>query len=72
MTAVTVFDGMAACRLQNYRAAQAIAVLNERGEASTEELRKAVVYYRGLFDDLLEVGGRRPGATPERKQQVQS
>ena len=39
----------------NYRAAQAIAVRNERGEANTEELRKAVVHYRVLFDELLEV-----------------
>jgi hypothetical protein len=39
----------------NYRAAQAIAVRDERGEANTEELRKAVVYYRALFDEMLEV-----------------
>jgi len=38
--------------VQNYRAAQAIAL---RGDASTEELRKAVVHYRALFDELLEV-----------------
>jgi hypothetical protein len=39
-----------------YRAAQAIAARDERGEADTEELRKAVVHYRTLFDELLEVG----------------
>jgi hypothetical protein len=38
-----------------YRSAQAIAVRNSRGEADTEELRKAVVHYRTLFSDLLEV-----------------
>jgi hypothetical protein len=38
-----------------YRAAQAIAVRDQRGEADTEELRKAVVHYRALFDELLEV-----------------
>jgi hypothetical protein len=38
-----------------YRAAQAIATRNERGEADTEELRKAVVHYRTLFDELLGV-----------------
>jgi hypothetical protein len=38
-----------------YRAAQAIAVRDARGEADTEELRKAVVHYRTLFDELLEV-----------------
>jgi hypothetical protein len=41
--------------VSNYRAAQAIAARNKRGEASTEELRKAVVHYRALFDELLEV-----------------
>ena len=41
--------------VEHYRAAQAIAVRNERGEADTEELRKAVVHYRALFDELLEV-----------------
>jgi hypothetical protein len=39
----------------NYRAAQAIAVADQRGSADTEELRKAVVHYRALFDELLEV-----------------
>jgi pyridoxal biosynthesis lyase PdxS len=39
----------------HYRAAQAIAVRDKRGEADTEELRKAVVHYRALFDELLEV-----------------
>jgi hypothetical protein len=38
----------------NYRAAQDIAVRNERGEATTEELRRAVTHYRALFDELLE------------------
>jgi LPXTG-motif cell wall-anchored protein len=41
--------------VENYRAAQTIAVRNDRGEAGTEELRKAVVHYRVLFDELLEV-----------------
>jgi hypothetical protein len=41
--------------VENYRAAQAIAARDERGEADTEELRKAVVHYRVLFDDMLEV-----------------
>jgi hypothetical protein len=38
-----------------YRAAQAIAARDERSEADTEELRKAVVHYRTLFDELLGV-----------------
>ena len=39
----------------NYRAAQAIAVRDQQGSADTEDLRKAVVYYRALFDELLEI-----------------
>ena len=41
-----------------YRSARAIALRDQKGQASTEDLRKAVVYYRALFDELLEV--RRP------------
>ena len=40
--------------VNHYRAAQAIAIRCQRGEADTEEMRKAVVHYRGLFDELLE------------------
>lgn len=39
----------------NYRAAHDIALKNEQGEASTEDLRQAMVHYRALFEDLLEV-----------------
>jgi hypothetical protein len=39
----------------SYRAAQAITVRHDRGLADTEELRQAVVHYRALFDELLEV-----------------
>ena len=41
--------------VEHYRAAQAIAARDERGEAETEELRKAVVHYRVLFDEMLDV-----------------
>ena len=41
--------------VSNYRAAQSIAVRYARGEADTEELRTAVVHYRTLFNELLEV-----------------
>jgi len=40
--------------VENYRAARAIAITNERGEANTEQLRQAMVHYRALFEDLLE------------------
>ncbi|GGM19201.1 MULTISPECIES: hypothetical protein [Micromonospora] len=39
--------------LGHYRDAHEIHQRNERGEASTEELRQAVVHYRALFTDLL-------------------
>jgi hypothetical protein len=48
--------------VENYRAAQAIAVRGARGEADTEELRTAVVHYRVLFDDMLEVREAKPEA----------
>jgi hypothetical protein len=41
--------------VDNYRAAHAIAARAARGESSTEDLRKAVLHYRLLFEDLLEV-----------------
>ncbi|MCZ7567735.1 MAG: hypothetical protein M5U01_03940 [Ardenticatenaceae bacterium] len=44
--------------VSNYRGAHAIALANQRGEASTEDLRKAIVYYRALFEELLETGER--------------
>jgi hypothetical protein len=52
--------------VSNYRAARAIALRDERGEASTEELRKAVVHYRALFQELLEARDPQPHAMPRR------
>lgn len=53
--------------VSNYRAARAIALRDERGEATTEELRKAVVHYRALFEELLEVQeDLQPNAIPRR------
>ena len=53
--------------VNNYRAAQRIVSLDQRGEASTEDLRKAVVHFRTLFDELLEVTRTRdPVAPPAR------
>jgi hypothetical protein len=40
--------------VEQFRAARAIAQRHERGEATTEDLRQAVVHYRTLFDELLE------------------
>jgi hypothetical protein len=39
--------------LDNYRTACAVSLKNERGAATTEELRSAMVAYRALFADLL-------------------
>ncbi len=38
---------------QNYRAAHSIALRQANGQASTEDLRRAMIHYRALFDDLL-------------------
>jgi hypothetical protein len=43
----------------HYRAARDIAQRHARGEATTEDLRQAMVHYRELFDDLLEKAPRR-------------
>lgn len=51
--------------VENYRAATAIAQRNRQGEASTEDLRQALVYYRALFHELLQATPsteRHPGA----------
>lgn len=42
--------------VENYRAAQAISVRARNGQASTEQLRQAMVHFRALFDDLLAPG----------------
>jgi hypothetical protein len=43
--------------VENYRSAHSIAVKEARegGDGDTEALRKAMVYYRSLFDELLTV-----------------
>ncbi len=41
--------------VQNYRVARDILARFNRGEAGTEDLRKAMVCYRALFDELLEL-----------------
>jgi len=49
--------------LGHYRDAHEIHLRNERGEATTEQLRQALVHYRALFADLL---GEDPVSRPER------
>ena len=47
----------------NYRAAHDIAARNNSGNATTEDLRQALVHYRLLFEELLE-----PTETATRKE----
>jgi hypothetical protein len=49
--------------VQNYRAAHEIAQRADRQQANTEDLRRALVHYRDLFDELLEVHSAAPGRT---------
>ena len=49
--------------VRNYRIAHDIALRDGSGETNTEELRTALLHYRSLFEDLLEV----PVAEPEQQ-----
>jgi hypothetical protein len=58
---VSDFDGQAAdlsvghpSMLGEYRAAHEIAVRSERGQATTEDLRLAMQYYRNLFEEIAD------------------
>lgn len=51
--------------VENYRAAHQIALRHGRGEASTEDLRQAMVHYRALFEDLVTETGTRHVDTTE-------
>lgn len=55
--------------VDHYRAAHAIAERDHRGEADTEDLRKALVHYRALFRDLLEEQSSQP-VMPHRPQEA--
>jgi hypothetical protein len=50
--------------VRNYRAAHDIAVAEQQGRADTEDLRRAMVYYRELFEELLEP---QPAETMDRR-----
>jgi hypothetical protein len=47
--------------VDQYRAAHSIAIRHDRGQVTTEDLRKAMVHYRALFQELI-------GAQLHRKQ----
>ncbi|MEY9995427.1 hypothetical protein ABIE67_007459 [Streptomyces sp. V4I8] len=44
--------------LEHYRAAHDVNQLSMKHEATTEQLRGAMVHYRALFDELLSNGGQ--------------
>jgi len=56
--------------VENYRVAQGIAERAARGEADTEELRNAVVHYRAIFNELLEVGDMKQDITTPTRELV--
>lgn len=51
--------------VEHYRKAHDIAVRHDKGEASTEDLRQAMIHYRALFDNL--VGVQAPASSAERR-----
>jgi hypothetical protein len=42
--------------VQDYRAAHAVSMQSSRGQATTEDLRTAMVHYRSLFDEMVGAG----------------
>lgn len=56
--------------VQNYRDGQRLASASERGEASTEDLRQAMVHFRSLFERLAEPNRGDSGARDARGQEV--
>ncbi|MGD0567741.1 MAG: hypothetical protein ABSA78_04995 [Candidatus Sulfotelmatobacter sp.] len=43
--------------VENYRSAHAIALRVGKDQATTEELRTAMIHYRSLFEELVQVPG---------------
>ena len=39
--------------VEHYRAGHEIALRHAEGQASTEDMRQAMIHYRTLFDDLV-------------------
>jgi len=51
--------------VDNYRSAHEIALRLRKGEASTEDLRTAMIHYRSLFEELVQAqtpGGKKDAA----------
>jgi len=56
----------------NYRAAREIALRHAKGQATTEDLRQAMIHYRALFQDLLKTAPVAPAAGAERRVERES
>lgn len=52
--------------VEDYRAAHAISLANDHGAASTEDLREAMVHYRSLFEQMIDVDGGTSSADAQR------
>ncbi|MBA3771496.1 MAG: hypothetical protein H0X13_03120 [Ramlibacter sp.] len=55
--------------VDHYRAAHDIAVKNREGQADTEVMRQAIIHYRALFAELLEVEGAAPARADQQQEQ---
>jgi hypothetical protein len=53
--------------VERFRSAHGIAEKNERGEATTEDLRQAIKHYRALFEELVEPAEDEPVRRDEAK-----
>jgi hypothetical protein len=42
--------------VENYRAGHGVALRSAQGEADTEDLRRAMIHYRSLFNELMNEG----------------
>jgi hypothetical protein len=51
--------------IDNYRKGHEISLAGEQGQASTDDLRQAMVHYRALFEELVGGRGDETEAPPE-------
>ena len=57
--------------LQNFRAGHELAERSRAGKTSTEDLRRAMIHYRALFEELLEPGpAPHPADVPPRREDI--
>jgi len=56
--------------VQHYREAHRLAEERARGQAATEGLRQAMIHYRALFEDLLDLGATRKSHHREVRHEV--